>query len=521
MVFSFFKKDPKDAPGGSRGGPQRPPAGTSRARPLTKPAAKTPARPSGESVAVGTGVRSAAAASLMSGRDSARSLAKETAAKIDAIESEMARDFLRRPAANTGSTVLGPATGGRATGPATAPPGTAAAAAPTSTTPVAADADEDQLGASTDVFLGSFNAMELNGADAGSIVDETAILFANGQSVEAEETLRHGIDNGGLGAAAPQLWLMLFELVNQRGDKAAFDQLSMQFALHFGEAPPGWVDYDSAAPALRAVGAAVAAAVPAIGQPVAPLGPGIDLPEVVDGTVVRTLEALKSLSVQHSALRVDASQVRRIDAVGAELLLRVVNAFKRSKHQLTLFGCERLVDSLCAAVEAGRRDPSPAGWLLLLELLRLLDRQEQFEETAIQYCITYEVSPPSWEAATPNLKVGAASVQPAAAGPVASPAALAAPPAASPLEWRGVIDGEGEPHFSRLAAAARSGRPLAVDCRYLKRMGFTAASALLSLLMKVQAGGVRVEFRDVNPLVAALLKLLGVTAVVAVQPRRP
>lgn len=525
MVFSFFKKDPKNAPGGSQGGSQRLPAGTSRARPLAKAAAKSPGRPYGESPAAVTSPRPATAASLMSGRDSARSLAKETAAKIDAIESEMARDFLRRPAANTGSPVLGPSTSGRATAPATAmataTPGTAAAAAPVPSTPAAADADEDHLGASTDVFLGSFNAMELTGADAGSVIDETTILFANGQSIEAEETLRHGIDNGDLGAAAPQAWLMLFELVNQRGDKGAFDQLSMQFALHFGEAPPGWVEYDAVAPAVGAPGAVVTAAVPANRQPAAPLGPGIDLPAVVDGTVVRTLEALKRLSVQHSALRVDASQVHRIDAVGAELLLRVVNAFKRSKHQLTLFGCERLVDSLCAAVQAGRRDPSPAGWLLLLELLRLLDRHEQFEETAIQYCITYEVSPPSWEAATPNLKVGVASVQPAAVGPVASPAGPAAPPAATPLDWRGVIDGEGEPHFSRLATAARNGQPLAVDCRYLKRMGFTAASALLSLLMKVQTGGVRVEFRNVNPLVVALLKLLGVTAVVAVQPRRP
>jgi ABC-type transporter Mla MlaB component len=52
-------------------------------------------------------------------------------------------------------------------------------------------------------------------------------------------------------------------------------------------------------------------------------------------------------------------------------------------------------------------------------------------------------------------------------------------------------------------------------------MGFSAASALLTHVMKLQSGGVRIEFRNVNPLVAALLTLLGVSAVATVQPRRP
>jgi hypothetical protein len=39
--------------------------------------------------------------------------------------------------------------------------------------------------------------------------------------------------------------------------------------------------------------------------------------------------------------------------------------------------------------------------------------------------------------------------------------------------------------------------------------------------MKLQSSGVRVEFRNVNPLVAALLTLLGVSAVATVLPRHP
>jgi hypothetical protein len=52
-------------------------------------------------------------------------------------------------------------------------------------------------------------------------------------------------------------------------------------------------------------------------------------------------------------------------------------------------------------------------------------------------------------------------------------------------------------------------------------MAFSAASALLTVVMKLQQSGARVEFRGVNPLVGALFQLLGVTAVAPVSLRRP
>ena len=42
--------------------------------------------------------------------------------------------------------------------------------------------------------------------------------------------------------------------------------------------------------------------------------------------------------------------------------------------------------------------------MLLLDAHRLLNLQSEFEETGIQYCITYEVSPPSWEPFSSNIK---------------------------------------------------------------------------------------------------------------------
>jgi ABC-type transporter Mla MlaB component len=221
---------------------------------------------------------------------------------------------------------------------------------------------------------------------------------------------------------------------------------------------------------------------------------------------VKPLEHLKTLAMTNATLTLDVSEARSIDAVGAELLLRVFNAFKRASHELIVQGADQLLKPLRAAVEPGRRDSSDACWMLMLDVQRLLNQQSDFEETGIQYCITYEVSPPSWEPFSANIKTRAGTT--------------AAPSVVDPLDWRGDILGDGEPLFGRMMVGARSQQRLTVECRHLRRVAFSAASALLGHVIKLQQLGTTVEFRNVNALVGALLQLLGISAVAEVQLRR-
>ena len=226
------------------------------------------------------------------------------------------------------------------------------------------------------------------------------VAVANGLIEPAEAGLRAAIQSDALGDSAQRGWLMLFELLQQRADKAAFDSLTIEYVLRFESSPPAWIEYKDETAALNPAGAAKPAGAPVI-----------VLPDAVDASVVKHLEQLKQQSLVHQAITLDASNVRTVDMIGAELLLRVINAFKRASHELIVMGADQLVTPLRAAVEAGRRDPSDAVWMLLLEVFRLLNRQHDFEETGIQYCITYEVSPPSWEPPPPNLKTRAAQPQ--------------------------------------------------------------------------------------------------------------
>lgn len=479
MVFSFFKKDPKDADSApAKGGAGRvaKPSGRPLAGPVSRSAAATQPKPANTE-------------GSLPDKDLARTLAMETAAKIDAIESEMARDFMRP---SGGGPVFSNSAANSTLGRLSQQPVEQPLPVPTL---AKRDTALELVDLSVDEWQGNANAIELHAEGSGSAIDEAAILFANGLIEPAEAGLRSAIHSDALGDAAQRAWLMLFELYQQRGDKTSFDNLTIEYVLRFESSPPAWIDYkdDSAIVAAGTTGG---------GAPI------VRLPEVVDANVVKVLEQLKNFSAQHQALTLDTSGVREIDLVGAELLLRVVNAFKRASHELLVLGADQLITPLRAAVEPGRRDQSDAAWMLLLEVFRLLQRQHDFEETGIQYCITYEVSPPSWEPPPPSLKTRAAT------------------PADRPVEvddgmqWRGTVRGNGEPQFGRLLMAAKTEKRLSIDCIYLKRIEFSTATALLSLLTKLRQGGTIVEFRNVNHLIAALLSLLGVDMVAEVQLRR-
>jgi ABC-type transporter Mla MlaB component len=479
VVFSFFKKDPKDAEASSaKGGSGR--SSRSGGRPLSAPVNRN---------ASATLPKPANTEGTVPDKDLHRTLAMETAAKIDAIESEMARDFMRPLG---GGPVFSNSAANSTLGRLSQQP--VEQPLPTATM-TKRDRGPEIVDLSVEEWQGNVNAIEIHGEGTGSAIDEAAILFANGLIEPAEAGLRAAIHSDALGDAAQRGWLMLFELFQQRGDKASFDNLTIEYVLRFESSPPAWIDYKDEATLASADKTAEGA-------------PIVRLPDVVDANVVRVLEQLKNHSVQHQSLTLDTSGVREIDLVGAELLLRVINAFKRASHELMVLGSDQLITPLRAAVEPGRRDQSDAAWMLLLEVFRLLNRQHDFEETGIQYCITYEVSPPSWEPPPPSLKTRAATL---ADKPVEVD---------DGMQWRGTVRGSGEPQFGRLQGAAKTEKRLVVDCTYLKRIEFATATSLLTLLTKLRQGGVSIEFRNVNHLIVALFSLLGVDMVADVQLRR-
>ena len=497
VVFSFFKKDPKDAKKVT-GGRSRPPAtgprtggGTEVAtRPTVKPIGRPLSAPVKRSMYPGASAKdSSPSEAAVPERERARNSARQTAAKIDQIEAEMARDLLGSP--SRGATTMAPRTL------AATPTGPLTNLAPTTIKPTATP---DPIEENSGLHGGNIDAIEINTSGGTSVIDEAAILFANGQIDAAENLLRTGLRRDDLGPSTRLAWHMLFELLNQRGDRLGFEKLTMEYALRFEHSPPAWIE-DIDPPATANTGAAAAPADNA----------GVRLPESIDTDIVGHLEQLKALTGKHAAIQLDVSDAKRVDVAGATLLLRVIGAFKRSQRELTLVGAEQFAGVLSRMVESGRRDPTDALWMLLFDVLRMLGKHEQFEEAAIQFCVTFEVSPPPWEPPPPNLKVAPASAP--------STAGADAIPIGAPLILSGTIDGEGEPHFSRIVKAARNQPKIVIECGALRRLSYSAGSALLGTLRRIRQGGSTIELRNVGALVAALLHLLAIESVAAVQSR--
>jgi anti-anti-sigma regulatory factor len=460
MEFSFFRKKPKEKP---RSVPER-----------EREKAATPDR-----------------------RDVARKIAQQTTAKIDAIESEMTRDLAERRGAGAHEVTTTPLTRERLAS-AQMPPANAELREVdllTTPPPRAVEPEDEDPG---DDVLTRATGIEINTTSASSVLDETVILFADGQQVAAETVLRSGIAGGDMGRMRQRACVMLLELINQRGDRAEFDRLADKFSSRLGARMPGWHEY---------AGEDEAAAIGKAAVTVDAAGIVVRLPEILDRSVAEAIEEIKLEASAHAKVRMDVEAVRTADNAGAELVLQAIASFRNSRGTLTIAGADKLLAPLQEAAGKMPRARGDAVWMLWLEILRILDRPEEFEETAIQYCVAFEQSPPSWEPPPTNVLA------------VPSTSATSGEGVPEVHAWQGVIDGDGDRSFTRLLTASATAQRLIVDCGQLRRMTFSAASALLALGRRLRSAGKSVELRNVNPLVAALLQLLGVTELVSVQLR--
>jgi anti-anti-sigma regulatory factor len=302
-------------------------------------------------------------------------------------------------------------------------------------------------------------------------VEESAILYANGQAAAAEGLLRDSLAEFGQRERLP--WWMLFDLYQATGQEARFESIAIDYASHFETSPPAWQPLPTTPDVPQLTGVA----------PTESFGP------LLDGGIAPRLQRL--LAASAPVVRIDLGAVRSADADGCALLLKALQALRKEGRELVLAGADTLMATLRPMLVIGERSAGEAPWLLLLELLLLSNREKDFEEAAMDYCVTFEVSPPSFE--TPK-HVSTAAPAPRAGDRFLLPT-LALGDCAALLD---AID-----------AYAEGRDTLVLDCARLARMDYACATALQGRLRVHTQQGRRVELRDLNHLVAALLRLLG------------
>jgi anti-anti-sigma regulatory factor len=318
------------------------------------------------------------------------------------------------------------------------------------------------------------------------VIEEIAILYAGAQLEVAEHMLKDSLPE--IGAVERTVWWMLFDLYQASGRQDDFDSIAIDYASHFETSPPTW-----APPPLPAEPARAYAGVT----------PTESLSGRLDAGCADQVERLLGLAASHPVLRLELGRVADVTPDGCAVLVDALGRLRAAGVELIVAGAAELAELLRGGIEIGRRTAPQTPWLLLLELLQLLNREKDFEETAMDYCITYEVSPPSFVAPSK----------------VATAANAHAPAATDRFMLPQLVTGDSGPLLAAIQAYAEGVDVVLLDCSRLVRIDYAAATALLARLRPL-AEHARIELRDLNHLVAALLKLLGYTEVARLFPHK-
>lgn len=358
-------------------------------------------------------------------------------------------------------------------------PGKAPAPGAVQAPPTTAPAIDDEL-ESLD-FTGITVDDEKDPIDAAA--EEAAIAYANDDPGHCEAVLRDSIRVFSGLPGTEILWLMLFDILRMTNQREAFTQIDLEYAKRFEKQPPVWKNM--AEQSAESGGAAGA----------------ILFKGDLVGANAAGLDAFKQLiEAADRPLRIDFSKVKAVDAAGCERLMEALARGKKLKRSVELLGLDTLIKLLDPQVAA--KDRNQAYWQVLLECYQRQAKQEVFDEVALEFAITFELSPPAYEA------------PPASAKKVAVPA--------KPVEVRkddafylsGELNGGGK--VEGLDAYVSGRDSVVIDMSGVVRIDFSCAGVLLSALRPLCLRGVSISLRYPNYLVAALLKVVGLSGVATI-----
>ena len=355
-------------------------------------------------------------------------------------------------------------------------------------------------------------AVEVNELVHDPELDEAVISFANADFSHCEQALAQLCRPNAARHAHADTWHVLLDLYRATGQQMKFDALSLDYAHMFDRSSPQWYSLpkrvaDAAAeerPDTRGVKGDV----------------GWISPVQLD---VDAVARLHSATLQLPLPWVlDWSAVRRVDAEAASQLHLLLKQWAPQAIDMRWMASDRLLSALQDAAPTGVRDADPAFWMARLEALRLANRPDQFDETAIDYCVTYEVSPPSWERAHCQVRATGATNSTTTpplsiVGEVTSvfmESHLQDDPQSgqqvSTVDLSGQLAGDISAILAQLDRKLGAATLVNVSCARLIRVDFIAAGDLLNWVLAKRTENRSITFIDAHRLVALFFGAMGI-----------
>jgi len=376
--------------------------------------------------------------------------------------------------------------------------------------------------------FGSPFAVEVSEVMHDPELDEAVIAFANADFTQCEEALQRITSSGGDRFQHAETWLVLFDLYRATGQQQRFESLALDYAQQFGWSAPQWYSL----PKLVADAIADEPLMPSssAGSSRSPGDVGWVCPELLD---IEAVARLRSQTLQMPLPWIfDWSGLLGIDAEAAMQLSAIFRLWSGQALEMRWVAGDRLFGVLQEAAPTGVRDADPAFWLTRLDALRLANRADQFDEAAIDYCVTYEVSPPSWEPTRCNVHISGSSMStrnpPMSMVSDVSTSFLESGLAedvgngieVAHVELSGQLVGDISDTLTKLQGELGSAPVVSVSCARLIRVDFIAAGDLLNWVLARRNEARAVQFVDAHRLLALFFGAMGINEHAKVQVRK-
>ena len=364
-------------------------------------------------------------------------------------------------------------------------------------------------------------SVELSDDNADPDLEEAAIRFANGDDQGAEAGLLEALQSGNGLPEQAEIWTAaLFDLYRVTGQQGKFDRIALNFAERYGRSAPAWFS--------MATQSAVKSDEPPRVSASGPLQDSIlwESPARLDLTAIGALHL--ALASAPLPWYLSWSQLKEIEPNAVHSLGQLLSNWCSQRVRLRFDGADVLSRLLHGHAPVGNNSVNPIWWRLRMELFRIMRRQDEFELLALDYCVTYEVSPPAWQDARCDYlrdnsgREGDLSIRGElreAGGAARSSAfgqAYTAPMGLEDaslvvVELAGEIAGDAAEALLRLEAGRHKGAGrLVISCAKLVRVDFSAAGSILNWVASREEEGCNVQFREVHRLVAAFFNVIGI-----------
>jgi hypothetical protein len=366
--------------------------------------------------------------------------------------------------------------------------------------------------------------MEVSEALHDAELDEAVIAFANADFQFCEQSLRRLMEGQGARAQHAETWLVLFDLYRATGLQPQFESLAVSYVQRFASSAPQWYS-------LPKMVAEALADQPTSRESQAPgeVNVGWSSPERLD---IESVGRLRSQTLQLPLPWVfDWGPLKAIEPEAAMQLSTLFRLWSGQAIEMRWLAGDRLFQVLHDVAPTGVRDADPAFWLTRLDALRLANRADQFDEAAIDYCVTYEVSPPSWEPARCKVVISGGSLNTRAAasslmsdvstgfletGTDEDPSSVAI----AHVNLSGQLLGDISATLGHMLEQLGDCTVVNVSCARLIRVDFIAAGDLLNWVLARRAEGRAVQLTEAHRLVALFFGAMGINEHARVQIRK-